>query len=168
MTEEKKNDPAAKWEATGILKTVPKKLRTETATFLENQRIYNEVGMGSDDPAFKRMSIPLCIRVFPNLESRSRGFVVTSELTEKFGNAVRLPIQLDLYSENNREKWEKYDSILDYEAEALAYLSERIRDAIDQMVYDEGCAVVNLKALGLDKKTGDLLLYADFGYDRGE
>lgn len=58
-----------RWETTGILKGIEDKAtRAATAVLLENQRLFNEVSTSTADIAqFKRISIPLVRRIYPQL-----------------------------------------------------------------------------------------------------
>jgi len=59
----------AKWSKTGLLKGLDNKYERETtAVMLENQRLFNEVSTDTSDIAqFKRISIPLVRRIYPQL-----------------------------------------------------------------------------------------------------
>lgn len=69
------NECVGKWGQTGLLEGVeghsPKEtdfLRKTTAVMLENQRLFNEVSTDTGDIAqFKRISIPLVRRIYPQL-----------------------------------------------------------------------------------------------------
>jgi hypothetical protein len=58
-----------RWSKTGILKGIEDPyVRSSTAVLLENQRLINEVSTDSSDVAqFKRISIPLVRRIYPQL-----------------------------------------------------------------------------------------------------
>jgi hypothetical protein len=58
-----------RWEKTGLLEGINDRYeRSCTAVLLENQRLINEVSTGTDDIAqFKRISIPLIRRIYPQL-----------------------------------------------------------------------------------------------------
>ena len=58
-----------RWNKTGILKGIEDPyVRSSTAVLLENQRLLNEVSTDSSDVAqFKRISIPLVRRIYPQL-----------------------------------------------------------------------------------------------------
>lgn len=57
------------WSSTGLLEGIEDRFtRSTTAVLLENQRLINEVSTGTDDVAqFKRISIPLVRRIYPQL-----------------------------------------------------------------------------------------------------
>jgi len=59
----------SRWETTGILKGITDPTtRAATAVLLENQRLFNEVSTSTADIAqFKRISIPLVRRIYPQL-----------------------------------------------------------------------------------------------------
>lgn len=59
----------SRWSSTGILDGINDRyLRSATAVLLENQRLINEVSTDSSDVAqFKRISIPLVRRIYPQL-----------------------------------------------------------------------------------------------------
>lgn len=58
-----------KWGSTGLLEGIEDRfIKQTTAVLLENQRLINETATGSDDIAqFKRISIPLVRRIYPQL-----------------------------------------------------------------------------------------------------
>src|SRR4051812_21770036 len=58
-----------RWEATKLLKGLDDRfVRSATAVLLENQRLMNEVSTDTGDVAqFKRISIPLVRRIYPQL-----------------------------------------------------------------------------------------------------
>ena len=58
-----------KWDSTGLLNGIADPhLRSTTSVILENQRLINELSTGTDDIAqFKRISIPLVRRIYPQL-----------------------------------------------------------------------------------------------------
>src|SRR5574340_1555498 len=66
-------DCEARWNKTGLLKSVGGDLDSDyvrkcTAVMLENQRLFNEVSTDTGDVAqFKRISIPLVRRIYPQL-----------------------------------------------------------------------------------------------------
>ena len=59
----------SRWSKTGILKGIEDPMvRSSTAVLLENQRLINEVSTDTSDVAqFKRISIPLVRRIYPQL-----------------------------------------------------------------------------------------------------
>jgi len=59
----------SKWAKTGLLENIDNKFeRSTTAVLLENQRLINEVSTDTSDIAqFKRISIPLVRRIYPQL-----------------------------------------------------------------------------------------------------
>lgn len=59
----------AKWQKTGLLEGIEDRyVRSTTAVLLENQRLINEVSTDTGDIAqFKRISIPLVRRIYPQL-----------------------------------------------------------------------------------------------------
>ena len=59
----------ANWSKTGILKGIEDPfVRSATAVLLENQRLINETSTDTSDVAqFKRISIPLVRRIYPQL-----------------------------------------------------------------------------------------------------
>ena len=58
-----------KWTSTGLLEGIDDRyVRSTTAVILENQRLYNEMATDTSDIAqFKRISIPLVRRIYPQL-----------------------------------------------------------------------------------------------------
>jgi len=58
-----------KWVSTGLLEGIDDRyVRSTTAVILENQRLYNEMATDTSDIAqFKRISIPLVRRIYPQL-----------------------------------------------------------------------------------------------------
>lgn len=58
-----------RWGKTGLLEGIEDRyIRSATAVLLENQRLINETSTGTDDIAqFKRISIPLVRRIYPQL-----------------------------------------------------------------------------------------------------
>ena len=58
-----------RWNQTGLLDGIEdKSIRQTTAVLLENQRLVNEVSTDTGDVAqFKRISIPLVRRIYPQL-----------------------------------------------------------------------------------------------------
>jgi hypothetical protein len=58
-----------KWVSTGLLEGIEDRyVRSTTAVILENQRLYNEMATDTSDIAqFKRISIPLVRRIYPQL-----------------------------------------------------------------------------------------------------
>lgn len=143
-------DIVERWQETGLLRLVNEDQIADMAYLLENQRIYNERdAIGGNASQFRRLSVPLAVRVFPNLKSHS-SYKIESRLNLE--SCLQVPLDLD---------WGCEESGLDNEANYTADIAEEVREELDRFIRSQApFNVFYVQAFGLNEN-GDFLLYYD-------
>tara|TARA_Y100000034_G_scaffold94611_1_gene114705 strand:- start:2117 stop:2578 length:462 start_codon:yes stop_codon:yes gene_type:complete len=127
-----------KWDHTGLLESAIDK--TATAMLLEGQRIYNEKGANNTSAQFKRVSIPLAVRV-------GTGMTETALL----GSALELP---NWYTFKDIKLVFEQDSIdehdLDAEAKVVAEVAGKLSEAVSGLAKSKGSNYVAVHCLSIN------------------
>lgn len=123
------------WSRTGMLGGLDETMATQMALVFENQRRHNEWNPYLS-PDFRRVTIPICRRVFPML--KVDGVNITSGLPQKAEEIRVMPGYTRFWRPSLRDRFVQQMSLLDLEAQRTAEVAEKLRDDIQKLIMELG------------------------------
>lgn len=136
-----------KWSKCGLLRFIPEEYKTDCAVALEVQRIYNEYSVDTSNLAqFKRISIPVIVRVFlglleNNLDIRCEGRVYSQWM--KVDDYI-----FNDFRETIKNIWTVYT--LDEEAHTWSRICTKIAGNLSAIAKMNNSSTIHLGPFGCD------------------